>query len=741
MEQQNKHFYEFGAYRLAPNERRLYRDSELVSLPPKEFDLLFLLVRNAGQPVSREDLLKALWPNTVVEEANLNVHVSALRKVLSERSTDKQFIETLPRLGYRFIAPVTTVETPEPAAPRSVAEDPASAAASAELQPAQKTRPALYRQGQDWRHRPALWFGLLALLAITLTGSLAGLYFYFFRNAAQDAAAAPVPETLPLTTYPGREFQPAFSPDGNQIAFVWRKENESDVDIYVRLVEGGNTVQLTNQPGDEVSPTWAPHGRALAFYRSTERGDGIFVVPALGGAERKVTDVWANRFGFGPHTWLHWSPQGKWLVVSDKTTSPEPFSLYLLSPETGERRRLTTPPTSVVGDCSPAFSPDGTQLAFIRVLSALVGEVFLMNAEGGEPRQLTFSGAGTSSLAWLPNGRELIYSSRYGGKNSLFRIPVAGGAAQALPFGGNDAQYPAFSAQGARLAWARSTDNTDIFRVALNGAGKATGQPTNLIASTAIETSPRYAPDGKRIVFVSNRSGSEELWVCGSAGENPIRLTSFRGPLPGSPTWSPDGRHIVFDCRPAGNADIFVVNSEGGQPRRLTTDAAEDIVPSWSKDGRWIYFTSQRSGSLQVWKIPADGGPALQVTQQGGFDPVEAPDGQWLYYTRDRGSAAIWRLPVAGGPESFVFDFNQRNYSRLWTVTEKGILFAVPLPPARTSLRLFSFADRAEHPLATFECILRNGVSGLSLAPDGSTLLFPVITQRGSDLMMVENFR
>src|SRR5215831_19505760 len=109
LEQQNNQCYEFGPYRLATAEHRLYRHGEVVMLPPKEFDLLLLLVQNPGQVMNRESLIKALWPNTVVEEANLNVHISALRKALSESAGEQHFIETLPRLGYRFIAPVTEV--------------------------------------------------------------------------------------------------------------------------------------------------------------------------------------------------------------------------------------------------------------------------------------------------------------------------------------------------------------------------------------------------------------------------------------------------------------------------------------------------------------------------------------------------------------------------------------------------------------------------------------------------------
>jgi len=733
LEQQNNQCYEFGPYRLAPVEHRLYRNGEVVMLPPKEFDLLLLLVQNPGQVMNRESLIKALWPNTVVEEANLNVHISALRKTLAESAGEQHFIETLPRLGYRFIAPVT--EVIGTAVISSISHALGENGVGVSNQNAVTT--VNNHAAADWRSR-RLWAAIpLWLLAIGLLGVPTFLYFKPVRSTG---AGAPI-NVVPLTTYTGRESQPAFSPDGNQIAFIWSGAKDDNTDVYVRLVDGGNWVRLTDDPGDDVNPVWSPDGRTIAFYRSSPDGDGIFLVPALGGAERKLTGVWANRFGFGSHTWIHWSPDGNWLVVSDKTSAEEPFSLFLLSPETGEKRRVTSPPASVVGDCSPAFSPDGKRLAFVRVISALVGEIYLVSVNGGEPKRLTFNGAGVSNLAWAPNGREIVFASRLGGKNRLYRIPVEGGAAEWLAATGSEAQYPAFSRDGSRLAWRQNTSDEDIFRLALKSGSENVPPVASLIVSTALEASPRYSPDGKRIAFVSNRSGSDEIWVCGSDGENPIRLTSFRGPLAGSPSWSPDGKQIVFDCRPEGNADIYVVSAEGGQPRRLTTDPAEDIVPSWSRDGRWIYFTSNRSGRLQIWKMPAGEGDAAQMTRQGGFEPMESPDGRWLYFTQDRGSSSIWRMPTAGGAETPLFDFHQKNYSRGWTVTSEGVYFAVASSNTQSTIKFFSLSTGAEKTVAEIDRVLPSSVSGLTVSPDGRWLLLPLFARRGSDLMMIENFR
>lgn len=727
-DQVTENIYEFGPFRLIPNEHRIHRFGVQILLPPKEFDLLLLLVKNQGQIMLREALIKALWPNTVVEEANLNVHISALRKMLAEGQSDPHYIETLPRLGYRFIAPVIT-HTVKNAEPPQLTETTPSLPemASKEAIKAQKT--------------PYRWAQLSLPLWLIVIGvfGFGGIWifkekFWSTPKAVSDATT----NIIPLTSYPGQEMQSAFSPDGNQIAFVWRGDKENNSNIYVRLVEGGNRVQITQNSGDNVNPVWSPDGRTLAFYRSTLAGDAIFLTTALGGTERKLLNVWANRFSFGIHTWLHWSPDGKWLVVSDKEEAAEPFSLFLVNAETGEKQRLTTSPNSTIGDCSPTFSPDGKTIAFVRVVSAVVGEVQLIPVQGGTPKQITFDGAGASNLTWTKNGQEIVFSSRYGGKSRLYKIGVEGGTAEWLVASGNNAQYPSYSSSGNRLAWTQNSDNSDIYRVSLND-GKMVGVPFALATSTAMETSPRYAPDGKRIAFVSNRSGSDEIWISDSEGENPIRLTTFRGPLGGSPAWSPDGKTLAFDARPDGNADIFIVSCEGGQPHRLTTDAAEDVVPGWSGDGRWIYFSSNRSGSLQVWKTSIDGKQTIQVTKDGGFDPYES--GQWLYFTKDRGSAAIWRMPVSNGEANLVVDFQQKNYSRMWTITDDGIYFVSTDAHGRTLINHFGFEMKTVKPVAQVNELLRKGVSGLSISVDKKSLLLPLITQRSSDIMMIENYR
>jgi YD repeat-containing protein len=304
---------------------------------------------------------------------------------------------------------------------------------------------------------------------------------------------------------------------------------------------------------------------------------------------------------------------------------------------------------------------------------------------------------------------------------------------------------PAISRQGGRLVYTESLDDQNIWSLEWDAAGRA-GAATSLISSTQGDNGPDYSPDGRKIVFASNRSGGFGIWVCDSDGTNLAQLIDYGPYLTGTPRWSPDGRWITFDSRSndagsEGNADIYLISAEGGQPRRLTSDPAEDVAPSWSRDGKWIYFGSTRGGNMQIWKVPAQGGQATQVTKQGGFEGFESVDGKWLYYAKGRLVPGIWQTPTAGGEETPLLDHNRAGYWRFWAVTSKGIYFATANEPSRPVVEFFNFDADKVTTITTFDKPLSPTDPGLAVAPNERSLLFAQMDQSGSDLMLVENFR
>jgi eukaryotic-like serine/threonine-protein kinase len=549
-----------------------------------------------------------------------------------------------------------------------------------------------------------------------------------FRRALDGRFIEPgIPmRVMPFASLEGSETYPAFSPDGSQLAFAWNGPGEDNFDIYTKPVGPGPLRRLTSDNATESNPAWSPDGRRIAFVRFfPDLGHAdILIIPSEGGEAQKIGQITPE---LCVQSLLTWSPDGEDLVVAE-LSSASSTRLRRINVRTGDTRALTSPPPSV-RDGAPAFSPDGTLLAFLRGWDP--GEIDVMRADGGGFRRVFKATEQLTGLAWTPDGRHLLYTTLSGG---VWRVSLNGGEAEKVAAADDHIVGLCAARVGGRLAYVVSRYDPNIWRVPLEGHRKPASR---IIASSRFDGEPKYSPDGSLITFSSDRSGDSEIWVGGRDGSTPMPLTSFAGALVGSPDWSPDGRQIAFDGRVAGNSDIYVVGAAGGPVRRLTTDPSEDILPSWSRDGRWIYFASNRTGLRQLWKIPAEGGVAQQVTRNGGFECAESPDGRYLYYTKYPMVAGMWRMPVGGGEEEFVPHLRALKGFRYWEVRHGGIYFVEA--KREPVLKFFDFdsarvTTRRQMPGPPIE-----GPRGLSVSPDGAEALYTKYDAMVSQIMLNEN--
>ena len=565
----------------------------------------------------------------------------------------------------------------------------------------------------------------------------AGVAWYLRRR---PAAASAELQGVAVTTY---EISPSFSPDGTRVAFAWDGDQQGKYDIYVRPATGGASLRLTTDGESKSNPAWSPDGTQIAFVK---RNAGIFLISSLGGTERKVSDS-------SLESSVAWMPDGKSLALSEKASDKEPYRVVLVSVVSGERRRLTAPAPGTLGDHDPAISPDGKNLCFVRWLTASgASDLYVMPVGGGEPRRLTSDGVWIYSPVWTPDGREIVFSSNRSGGQNLWRIPALGGKPKRLDFVQGEVRSTAFATLGqdksVRMAYSTSVFDDNVWRLDLTHGDK----PKPVVASMARDWSPQFSPDGNRMAFSSDRSGSFEIWVSRADGSLPVQLTSFGAGIVESPRWSPDGKRIAFaalvdtnsaNFTPRINRHVYVVEADGGIPRRLTSDPAEEARPSFSQDGRWIYFRSDHSGTQQIWKTSTDGGAApIQVTHTSGFEAFESPDGKLLYFTKGRTQAGLWSMPVDGGAESAVLD---GVHSSFWGVANDGIFFVDYSPDApRTahkSVKFFSFETRQVKGVASIDKEISNSSPAFSVTRDGRSILWTQIDQRGAQLILVENFR
>jgi Tol biopolymer transport system component/DNA-binding winged helix-turn-helix (wHTH) protein len=762
-------FYDFAGFRLDAQERRLWRGDELVSLTPKEFELLLMLVERAPRIVEKDELLERIWKDTFVEDGTLTRNVSWLRKKLENSADEKgaKFIQTIPKRGYRFLPSVTEIKkTPaliveEQTVQHIRIEETLSFPDAPELPPTQADETAIASRrvseiakrsfensdfasgharitvalpaaSQTEKSRFWLWAGL-AFGATTAALIALFVYQYFVpRSVAPQIVLAS--KITPFSGLPGREETPAFSPDGKQIAFSWNGGDTQNSDVYIKLVSAGEPVRLTKHEADDLLPAFSPDGSHIAFVRSFTAGSSeVILIPALGGTERKICSLNSSRSS------VSFSPDGRFLAVSDKDESGGKSGIFLVNIENGEKKRLTAPP-DLVSDVMPRFSPDGETIAFVRSLGSIVQELFVAPASGeGEPRQLTFDKTWIDGAAWSSDGKRIVFASlrKNNSQVSLWQIPVTGGEPELIAAGGKKLGSPAVSPDGRTIAFVENSQDANIWRIEPDRL-PARAAVSKHIESSRSENSPQFSSDGKRIVFASSRTANYEVWIADADGSNTRQLTDLQKFPAGSPRFSPDDRFVVFDAQIAGNGDIFVIPSEGGTMRRLTDAESFDFMPSWSRDGKWIYFASDRGGKAQIWKMPAEGGDAIQITRQGGRESYESPDGKELYYSKGEGIAGLWRVPVNGGEESPIAELSEAGYWRYWTVTPKGVYFVARSTSAPYQIKFYDFQNRETKEIAATEKPPIWVFPGLSVSPDGKTILYAQHDLNASSIMLAE---
>jgi len=727
----------FSSFEVNLRAGELRKHGVRIKLQDQPFQILTLLLEKPGEVVTRDELRDRLWPaDTFVDfDHSLNSAVKKLRQALNDDPDVPRFIETLPRRGYRFIAPV------------SYGENGASAAAvpSPRLAPpvAEQSVPELSTPIQDRNRASAHWkiwaagaFGFILALSLA----------FLFRPRGIESANAAAVRLVPLTSYSGSICSGSFSPDGNQVAFAWQGDDRdmthdvSSIDIFVKQIGVDKPLQLTENFGFNYYPAWSPDGRYIAFlhWKQNER-QGVFLIPALGGPPRKILE-------FDPPTkcdsGLSWSQDGRYLV-SSYAPENQPCQVKRISIEDLHVDALTSPPVPSTGDKDPQYSPDGRSLAFIRNTKE-VEDIYIMPAAGGTPRRITFDNRLLSGLAWTADSKEIVFSSNRGGATwGLWRVSVEGGTPQRLSAGSDHAYMPSISLKGNRLAYASGGWNENIWRATI-GPNHRLEKLDRLIYSSMQEEGPQYSPNGKHIVFQSTRSGYFEIWRGDADGSNLVQLTNFNGPLTGTPRWAPDGRQIVFDTRPGAHPNVHVVSADGGPTRRFTNDSADEGVASWSHDGHWIYYMSNRTGTWQIWKRRADGGgQPVQITSNGGFAAFESPDGKELYYTKFN-DAGIWKVAVDGGPEAKVVDEPPAGYWGYFGVGPDGLYFIGDTgarEKPRPGFKFFDFTTGKITTMGEMEKFPFYGAPGLSVSPDARYLLYVQLDEGRNSLMLAENFR
>jgi Tol biopolymer transport system component/DNA-binding winged helix-turn-helix (wHTH) protein len=716
--------FRFGDFEFSVRAGELRRDGVVVRLQYQPLRVLLVLLENSGEVLSREEIRQQVWQDADIQDFDnsLRVAVAKLRQALEDDPDIPRYIETLPRRGYRWLYPMTFQDSP--------ALQVETTFPSADGYPGFPKPDATSLEGPD---EPKVLRDNLLVRSLVLTVLLWAVAFVTWRYL-RPQPELPDPKVVPLTTYLGIETMPSLSPDGKRVAFAWTGPNSGDpYGVYFRPIADDRPHRLVETPAGAADgdPVWAPDGKSIYFFRRGGEHPGIYIASIAGGHAHLVVETSFSGGRRVRRARFDVSPTGKTLVYPDELPGQETIALFLLDLGTLQKRQITNPPPSSEGDGDPAISHDGKTLAFQRDTVDL-GEVYVMSLGGGAARLLTSTSAPEfiDGLAWTTNDHEIVL----GGKR-LRRISVDRDKPSItnVTFVPGPAEFP--SVRDHSLAYVQATTNANIWKLDLRDLVHPAGEQSLLISSTRQQAAAAFSPDGSRIAFQSDRSGSWEIWTCSSDGSNAVQLTHFGEALTGTPRWAPDGKQIAFDSQENGIAQIDVVSAEGGEPRRLTNGQDGGEVPSWSRDGKWIYYSTSHKSAANIWKVPVAGGPAQPMTKNSGIYAVESLDRQYLYYSRGEHDSTIWRIPIAGGPEEKVPGAPKPFDTSHWSLVASGIYVV----DGNGDLLFYKFGT------VNVTKVLHDGRFltdwSMAVSPDGREIVWAQVDENRADLMLVENFR
>jgi Tol biopolymer transport system component/DNA-binding winged helix-turn-helix (wHTH) protein len=687
MNEQSHYIYEFGPFRLDAQKRLLLREGAHIKLFPKEFDTLLALVQHWGEVLEKDELMRQVWGDVIVEESNLTRNISHLRKLLGEKPDQHDYIVTVPGQGYRFVAGVRPaidevilhertrvtlqqqIETRNDSAATSTHTPANNGMLAAATSTFRLTRPF-----NDPNVKVVAGSVLILVTAVTF-------FVWSQRSRNEQQKVAPqIPFqqiTIKRMTVNGNPRGATLSPDGKLFAYILI-DTEGRHSLWLGHVDGGEPIQLRS-PAEliYVGLTFAPDGSNLYFTAIKDySSDGtLYKIRVLGGVAEKVRDNVRNRITF--------SRDGKqFAFIRNDDAHGRSVLVIAETKGTAQREIASRPDDLSFSRHSPSWSPDGSMIAVAALNNGSQRdcEVFVVNVADGSIRQL--SGKGWKQIRrteWMNDSSGLIVvasETSSGFDTQLWYV-----------------SYP-------------------------NGEAQRTVTDLNMYSNSAT-----LAADSRSLLAVRAQTQSN-IWIAPSNDLNNAKQITFDsvGRMSGASglDWTPD-RRIIFTAFVDQSLSFWAVEADGGGQRQLLPSGSVNDQLSVTADGRYIVFHSDRNGISEIWRAKIDGSDMRQLTTGGNnSQPHVSPDGRWVVYTSGNDDlGALWRVSLDGGTPTRMLE-RRASWPRF---SPDGKLIACTYEDGKEKLAIFSFEEG--QPIKTFDVPrLANFNGGVRWTPDGKAVTY-----------------
>jgi len=710
---------------------RIVTRPELPRLTSKAVLVLIELVREVGQTVTRDQLLDRVWTGRFPTPDVLTQAIKELRRAFADDSKPPQYIETIPKVGYRLVAPVLVLDGPDAGL---VAERDLSAPLVAPDEDPSTANDAFAPYAQPGaRTAPARWpLVAVAVGAVLIAIAAIGIAILLERGrigespVAATASRWKVGGARALTSDPGAERRPQLSPDGTRVAFAIADSATAINRVVVRSIEPSQVVRISSGGSENESlPVWSPDGTRIAFERAREDGCTIFVASSLGGDEREVGACRDYNVSY-----YDWTPDGRALITAQSSKGDAgDLSLVRLDLDSGEKTFLAYEHTDKDQDLEPHYSPDGRFIAFRRGV-APYSDLYVMPAAGGEVRQVTHVASRIRGHAWARDGRALIFASNFAGPMALYAIDVDSGAMQAL--GVSPAEYPSAARDADTIAYEIPRTQNQLTLIGLDDGTKRT-----LAASTGSDYAATLSPSGDRLVFVSDRSGQYQLWLYDWSSDSATPLTDDAESPVFWPRWSADSKRIVaVEINPAEGRRLIEIDVASRRERVLSGHGENILFGGYGVDAdTYLLATgaSGRSNQLVLIAHPGDANESRKVVESGvAFAQID-PSTRSIYYTTTSGDG-LYRYALDSGERVFVSPKVSSVTTNGWRVVDGHVWYATGVEVKPVVIHDLDPATGEEHVLGRFDITLKD--VNFSAMHDRKSLVLSEIGSEDTDIGM-----